>query len=110
MLVNNAEGNQDGAIRLRDVHPHHLEQMSNRGPKHKHIDGDLIKRWMEAGEDVETLVCDDTDEEVGKLFKNLALDVDGKWRVTGSGSGRRENSELYKCIGMWMAEVLMPVL
>jgi hypothetical protein len=110
MLVNNAEGNQDGAIRLRDVHPHHLEQTSNRGPKHKHVDGDLIKRWMEEGEDVESLVRDDTDDEVVKLFRKLTLDVDGKWGVTDTRSGRRVNSELYEGVGRWMAEVLMPVL
>jgi hypothetical protein len=112
VLINNAGGNQDGSIRVRDVDPRHLEDISQRGASHKHIDGDLLTRWMEEGEEgaVEFLVWDDTDEEVGKLFENMVLDVDERWGVRNSGHQRSENRELYGFVERWMAEVLMPVL
>jgi hypothetical protein len=112
VLINNAGGNQDGSIRVRDVDPRHLEDTSQRGALHKHIDGDMLKRWMEEVEEgaVEFLVWDDTDDEVGKLFKNMALDVDQSWGVRNTRHERSENRELYECVERWMREVLMPVL
>jgi hypothetical protein len=110
MLINNAGGNQEGEIRIRDVDPRYLEQWSQRGPLHKHIDGDLLKRWLAEAGDVEFLVWDDTDDEVGKQFKKLALEVDESWGVRNTGHTRSENRELYECVKRWMGEVLMPVL
>jgi hypothetical protein len=110
MLVNNAEGNQDGAIRIRDVDPRHLEQPPNQGTSHKHIDGDMMKRWMDEDANVEELVWDDTDGEVWKLFKTFASDVDGRWGGRSTGHGRSENRGLCEHVKRWMGEVLMPVL
>ncbi|CAA9960535.1 MMS1-N domain containing protein [Pyrenophora teres f. maculata] len=112
VLMNNAPGNQHGSIIIRDVDPRHLEQNSQRGQRHKHIDGDLLKRWLDEGGDVEALVWDNADAEVGALFKDLALDVEGSWGVRNDGKGkdRQENRQVYEFVRRWMRKVLMPVL
>ncbi|KAL7773991.1 hypothetical protein CFE70_003960 [Pyrenophora teres f. teres 0-1] len=112
VLMNNAPGNQHGSIIIRDVDPRHLEQNSQRGQRHKHIDGDLLKRWLDEGGDVEVLVWDNADAEVGALFKDLALDVEGSWGVRNDGKGkdRQENRQMYEFVRRWMRNVLMPVL
>ncbi|PZD35183.1 MMS1-N domain containing protein [Pyrenophora tritici-repentis] len=112
VLMNNTPGNQHGGILIRDVDPRHLEQNSQRGQRHKHIDGDLLKRWLDEGGDVEGLVWDDADAEIGALFKDLALDVEGTWGVRSAGKGkdRQENRQMYGFVRRWMKDVLMPVL
>ncbi|KAF1838911.1 hypothetical protein BDW02DRAFT_620079 [Decorospora gaudefroyi] len=108
LLMNNAEGNQEGVVRRKDVDPAYLERAQMRGARHKHVDGDLIKRWLEAGEGLEALVRQDADEEVWKLFVELAVGVDGAW---GEGSAV-ENWEAVLCgrVRSWVEDVLMPVL
>lgn len=112
VLMNNAPGNQHGKILIRDVDPRHLEQNSQRGQRHKHIDGDLLKKWLDEGGDVEALIWDDADVEVGALFKNLALDVDESWGVRNAGKGkdRQENRQIYGFVRRWVKDLLMPVL
>ena len=112
VLMNHAPGNQHGDILIRDVDPRHLEQNSQRGQRHKHIDGDLLKGWLDEGGDVEDLVWNDADAEIGALFKDLAFDVDGSWgmRNMGKGKDRQENRQLYRFVRRWMKDVLMPVL
>ncbi|RMZ70134.1 thermotolerance [Pyrenophora seminiperda CCB06] len=112
VLMNNSPGNQHGEISIRDVDPRHLEQNSQRGQRHKHVDGDLLKRWLEESGDVEGLVWDNTDTEIGALFKDLALDVDESWGVrnVGKRKDRQENVQVYGFVSRWMKDVLMPVL
>ncbi|KAF1940042.1 hypothetical protein EJ02DRAFT_241455 [Clathrospora elynae] len=110
VLMNGAEGNQEGEVRVLDVDPRHLEKPSAKGPRHKHIDGDLLLRWLEEGGDVEWLVWEDTDAGIGALFKHLALDVEGSWGSKNGGGTREEDKELYACVRRWVGELLMPVL
>ncbi|USP75491.1 hypothetical protein yc1106_02765 [Curvularia clavata] len=115
ILMNNAPGAQHGNIMIRDVDPRHLERVSHRGPRHKHIDGDLLKRWMdESGNDVESLVCDHVDAEIDTLFMELARDVcqdqNRSSEIEGKGKAKMGGSELYVQVASWMRDVLMPVL
>jgi hypothetical protein len=112
VLMSNTTGNQHGEILVRDVDPRHLGQSSKRGPKHKHVDGDLLKHWLHEGGDLEFLTRDNVDEEITGLFEELALDVEQRWgaRNRGEGIDQHENRRLCEHVKRWMSEVLMPVL
>ena len=112
VLMSNTTGNQHGEILVRDVDPRHLGQSSKRGPKHKHVDGDLLKHWLHEGGDLEFLIRDNVDEEITGLFEELALDVEQRWgaRHRGEGIDQHENRRLCEHVKRWMSEVLMPVL
>jgi len=111
VLMNNTSGNQHGEILVRDVDPRYLGQSLQRGAKHKHVEGDFLKNWLHEDGDLKSLVWSDADEEVGKLFQKLALDVEEKWgtRNTGETNGH-EKQLLCERVKRWMSEVLMPVL
>lgn len=110
ILMNGADGSQDGKIRARDVDPQYQER-GQAGPRHKHIDGDLLSRWVDEGGSLENLVLagKDTERDVEALFTELALRVDAKWAVrTSLGPVRAGN--VLKSVRAWMSDVLMPVL
>lgn len=114
ILMNDTPGAQHGDIMIRDVDPRHLERASQRGPRHKHVDGDLLKRWLsESDSDVQSLVCNGVDTEISKLFEELARDVCGEGRGEGSdgkGKGMKEDREVFEQVKRWMWNVLMPLL
>ena len=112
VLMNNTAGNQRGEILARDVDPRHLGQSSKRGPKHKHVDGDMLKNWLREEGDLESLVWNNVDAEIVGLFEELALDVEQSWGVRNGAKGidRHGKRQLYKHVKLWMSEVLMPVL
>ncbi|KAL1795728.1 hypothetical protein ACET3X_005952 [Alternaria dauci] len=112
VLMNNTAGNQHGELSVRDVDPRHLWQSSKRGPKHKHVDGDLLQNWLHEEGDLEFLVRNNADAEIIGLFEELALDVDQSWggRDRGKGIDQHENRRLCEHVKRWMSEVLMPVL
>ncbi|EMD62437.1 hypothetical protein COCSADRAFT_220789 [Bipolaris sorokiniana ND90Pr] len=114
ILMNNTPGTQHGDIMIRDVDPRHLERASQRGPRHKHVDGDLLKRWLsESDGDVQSLVCDGVDTEISKLFEELARDVCGEGYgegADGKGKGMKEDKEVFEQVKRWMRDVLMPLL
>ncbi|EUC35054.1 hypothetical protein COCCADRAFT_91798 [Bipolaris zeicola 26-R-13] len=110
ILMNDTPGAQHGDIMIRDVDPRHLERASQRGPRHKHVDGDLLKRWLsESDSDVQSLVCNGVDTEISKLFEELARDVCGE-ESDGKGKGMKEDREVFEQVKRWMWNVLMPLL
>jgi hypothetical protein len=97
ILMNGAEGNQDDKIRALDVDPRQRERGVG-GARHKHVDGDLIQRWLAVDGDIEKLVTEGTEENVGKLFREFVQEL---W---GTNGGVVEKVEV------WLGEVFMPVL
>jgi len=111
VLMNNTPGNQHGEILVRDVDPRYLGQSLQRGAKHKHVDGDFLRNWLHEDGDLKSLVWSDADEEVGKLFQKLALDVEERWGTNNTGeTNGYEKQKLCEHVKRWMSEVLMPVL
>jgi hypothetical protein len=112
VLMNNSPGDQHGEILARDVDPRYLGQSLQRGAKHKHVDGDLLKNWLRERADLEDLVWKETDDEIGELFKDLALNIEEAWGVKNAGKGvdRYDNRQLCEYVKKWMRDVLMPVL
>jgi hypothetical protein len=105
VLMNGADGNQDETIRALDVDPRQRERGAG-GPRHKHVDGDLLARWLSAGGDIARLVTEGTEEGVGKLFGEFwgrLLGFEGRGGNAGMemGMGRVEE---------WLREVFMAVL
>jgi hypothetical protein len=98
--MNGAEGNQDGDIRVKDVDPRYRERDFASAPRQKAIDGDLLGTWMDESGDLRELVGEGTDREVGKLFVELAGEVNAEWVGADVVEGTRR----------WVREVLMPVL
>jgi hypothetical protein len=97
VLMNGAEGNQDEKIRALDVDPRQKER-GPAGPRHKHVDGDLLQRWLDADGDVAALVGEGTEGNVGVLAEEFAGHLWG---------GNSTNSVQLK---EWLTEVFTPVL
>jgi hypothetical protein len=97
VLMNGAEGNQDEKIRALDVDPRQKERRS-AGPRHKHVDGDLLQRWLDADGDVEALVGEGTEGNVSILAEEFAGQL---W-----GGNSIDSAQLKS----WLAEVFTPVL
>ncbi|KAJ6283454.1 mono-functional DNA-alkylating methyl methanesulfonate N-term-domain-containing protein [Bipolaris maydis] len=114
ILMNDTPGTQHGDIMIRDVDPRHLERASQRGPRHKHVDGDLLKRWLsESAGDIRSLVCDGVDTEISNLFEDLARGICDEGRgeeANGKGKGMKEDEEMFEQVKRWMRDVLMPLL
>lgn len=101
VLMNGAEGNQDEKIRALDVDPRQRERGAAM-PRNRHVDGDRIERWLKGDGDLERLVGEGTEENVGRLFGEF---VRGLW--VGEELGFAEGVEKVK---EWLGEVFMPVL
>lgn len=100
VLMNGAEGNQDGNIRALDVDPR-VKERSQAGPKHKAIDGDLVHRWLQVDGNLEALLREGTEGNVSRIFVEFAKAL---W---SDQSGYEEGLEKTK---EWLVEVFMPVL
>jgi hypothetical protein len=97
VLMNGAEGNQGERIRALDVDPRQKER-GPTGPQHKHVDGDLLQRWLDSDGDIEALVGEGTEGNVGVLAEEFAGQLWG---------GNSVDSVQLKS---WLAEVFTPVL
>jgi hypothetical protein len=106
VLMNGAEGAQDGNIRAHDVDPRRHER-GPAGPKHKHVDGDLLVGWLDDGGDLEELLLRDTEKNVEVLFVEIALAVNGQWSVKAEGQSAR--SDMFMNVRGWMKQILMPI-
>lgn len=104
VLINGASGVQDSKIRARDVDPVYQES-GQAGPRHRHIDGDLLVRWRDEGGRLERLVVagEAVDRDVVALFREYASRVDLGW-------GDVSAEDVFARVEKWMSEVLMPVL
>tara|TARA_R110002003_G_scaffold45_23_gene3688 strand:+ start:12799 stop:13278 length:480 start_codon:yes stop_codon:yes gene_type:complete len=100
VLRNGAEGNQDDRLRAMDVDPRKRER-GQGGPRHKHIDGDLVGRWLSESGDVAALLKDGTKENVGKLFAEFATAL---W-----GDEVNSFEEAVVKTKDWLSEVFMPL-
>jgi hypothetical protein len=100
VLRNGAEGNQDDRLRAMDVDPRKRERRQG-GPRHKHIDGDLVGRWLSESGDVAALLKDGTEENVGKLFAEFATAL---W-----GDEVNSFEEAVVKTKDWLSEVFMPL-
>lgn len=92
------------------------EESGKGGALCRHVDGDLLAKWLDEGGVVEDLVKhgEDMERDVEALFGELVrgveglgggdVDVDMDVDVDVDGSGRGE------AVRMWLAEVLRPVL
>jgi hypothetical protein len=101
ILMNGADGNQDDKIRALDVDPRQKERGLG-GARHRHIEGDLVHRWLHVDGDIEALLRDGTEENVVKLFAEFAMKLWG-----GDGSSLEETVERAK---EWLRDVFMPIL
>lgn len=102
VLMNGAEGPQDGKIKASDVDPQYQE----RGPaasRNRHIDGDLLLRYFDEGGALQILLYEDTDRDVERLFLEFASGLRGEWRDW-------ESEQVVEGVSRWLQEVLMPVL
>jgi hypothetical protein len=97
VLMNGTDGNQEDRIRALDVDPRQRER-GFAGPRHRHVDGDLVQRWLEEDGDVQALLERGTEENVARLFGEFARVL---WGEDGGGVER---------VREWLAEVFMPVL
>jgi hypothetical protein len=102
VLMNGAEGAQDADIRVLEVDPKHREQ-GLAGPRHKHVDGDLLVRWRNKSGNLRELVQESTERGVSVLFEEFAT-VLLPTRVDG------EDVAMVERVTEWLDEVLMPVL
>lgn len=69
------------------------------------MDGDLLKRWLEEDGDLEKLIVEGTDADVGRLLCEFVKEVWGREGVEG-WSGE----ELLRRVKEWVGEVVMPLL
>jgi hypothetical protein len=83
-----------------DVDPRE-RQRGQGGPRHKHIDGDLVGRWLSESGDVAALLKDGTEENVGKLFAEFATAL---W-----GDEVNSFEEAVVKTKDWLSEVFMPL-
>jgi hypothetical protein len=95
VLMNGLEGNQVEKIRALDVEPRQNER-GQGGPRHKHIDGDLLLRWLSVDGDIEALLKEGTEGNVATLAGEFA---EALWGSDGLGRVKE-----------WLGEVFMPVL
>jgi hypothetical protein len=102
VLMNGAEGNQEDRIRALDVDPRQKERGLG-GARHKHIEGDLVQRWLHVDGDIGTLLRAGTEENVVKLFAEFAVELWGR-----DGVSSLEESVVRA--RAWLGEVFMPVL
>ncbi|KAI8941838.1 hypothetical protein NX059_003038 [Plenodomus lindquistii] len=104
VLINGAGGFQDGKIRARSVDPMHQER-GPAGPRHKHIDGDILVRWQEQGGSLNCLLMQENhvDRDVVALFIEYAGRVDTRW-------AGKPAVEILHHAEEWMSAVLMPLL
>jgi hypothetical protein len=113
ILMNDTPVTPHGDLMIRDVDPRHWERASQRGPRHKHVDGDLLKQWLSEGGDLRSLVRDDVDAKIGRLFEELARDVCEGWgiaEVMGKGKGKNVDEDVFDQVKRWMQDVFMPML
>jgi len=103
LLINGAGGAQDGKIRARDVDPAY-EEGGLAGPRHKHVDGDLLVRWREEGGRLESLLFDGglVEKDVVGLFVEYGGRVDG-FEAVGA-------DKMVVAVERWFGDVLMPML
>lgn len=104
VLVNGASGAQDSKIRARDVDPM-FQERGQAGPRHKHIDGDLLVRWRDEGGRLDELLMasEDVDGDVVALFMEYATQVDSGWKGLSA-------EDLFSSVEKWVSEILKPVL
>lgn len=94
---------EDELIKTRDVDPS-VREKGNAAIRNRHVNGDVLIRFFnEEGGSLKSLVEEDTEESVGSLFKELALDVMAQ-------EGSFYGNEVYDRIREWVGEVLMPLL
>jgi hypothetical protein len=101
MLMNGTEGNQDEKTHVIDTDPREAER-GQGGHSHKHVDSDVIIRWLSENGDFEALLGIDTDEGVTRLFSEFVKTL---WREDSTSL-----EQGVKRVKEWLDEVLMPLL
>jgi hypothetical protein len=109
ILMNGLEGVQDSEIRVRDVDPRHHER-NEGGPRHKHVDGDLIVRWRDEDGNLISLVHEGAEKGVAALLLEFAKLLGLVSDDMNEGGGNGEEAEVVVSVKRWLDEVLMPVL
>jgi len=95
--MHGADGNQEDKIRALDVDPR-VKERGMAGPRFKAIDGDLVGRWMDVDGDLEALVGEGTEANVGRVFAEFVAEM---WEDEMDAMGK---------VRGWLGEVFMPVL
>ncbi|KAH7371105.1 mono-functional DNA-alkylating methyl methanesulfonate N-term-domain-containing protein [Pyrenochaeta sp. MPI-SDFR-AT-0127] len=108
ILMNGADGNQDERITARTVDPRYQEHGTG-GPQKKHIDGDMLVRWLNEDGKLRPLLCEGTEQDVEVLFVELALGVNKEWS-TSEETKLVDSGDLAVTVTEWLEKVLMPVL
>lgn len=104
ILMNNADGAQDDVIHAHPLDPAKSER-SNAGPRWNHVDGDSLKRWLEEDGDLERLITEGTDADVGRLLREFVREV---WRL--EEVQRWSGEEVLRKVKEWIGEVVMELL
>jgi hypothetical protein len=107
LLQNGADGSQDEMIRARDVDPELMDR-GQGAPRFRHVDGDLIVRFLEGDGNFERLVGDGCDLGVRALFDRTLNALVDEGKREGKLELKGRNS--FEAVGMWVSDVLMPLL
>ncbi|KAL6703385.1 hypothetical protein ACN47E_009727 [Coniothyrium glycines] len=108
ILTIGAEGAQDSNIRAHDVDPR-LHNRDRGATKHKHVDGDLLVKWLSEEGDLNELVCVGTETNVRVLFEEIAQSISNGWCATLEGDSKTKQNS-FADVKNWMDLVLMPIL
>jgi hypothetical protein len=103
LLQNGAEGPQEVSIKAREVDPE-VQSRGPAAPRFRHVDGDMLSRFLERDGDLRSLVEGGCEDDVRKLFLE-------KVRTMFAGeNGERGEEQLVKGAEAWVKEVLTPLL
>ncbi|XPT01219.1 hypothetical protein M3J09_010359 [Ascochyta lentis] len=108
VLMNGADGAQDGAIRARDVDPRHRER-EVAAPTNSHVDGDVLLHFFDGGGDLQDLLSTLAGPDVMALFEELGRRLllhDGHYLQHGQANA----ADILDGVQQWLDEVLMPLL
>lgn len=107
VLMNGAEGAQNGDIRAYDVDPRrHGHGLG--AAKQRHVDGDLLHKWIKEDGNLEELVTAGTEPKVGVLFNEMMRLIGDEWRGTVEPQPG-EAQGFYSTVQDWLADIFMPV-
>lgn len=93
----------DSTIKARDVDPD-MQRRGPAAPRFRHVDGDLLYRFLELDGRLKNLVEDGCDGDVWKLF------AEKETAMFGVSPGERGKNGIFAAVESWLKEILMPLL
>lgn len=102
VLMNGADGEQDFTIHAHVINPR-LQENGHASPRFKHVDGDLLRRWLDEDGNLDKLIQQDTDRGVLRLFLEFS-------RALLQNDELNTEKEAMTKTRQWLNEILMPLL